>query len=376
MSSCPECDANLNKARSIGSTWNFCSETHCQNLTNYMHAYCNCQGPFSVYPYVVNGVCMTKPGDLVPIVDPGCYCCCDCMIADVTIAISKDAAKPAHDFNINDMVWVAKDPGLKKWMQKPVLFSSGTGATTGNRLIKIHFDSGNTVVKVTTKTFISGSVSAKQSAHYYKILSTAPNNFIGKGGLVDEAMVSHASAYILSQLLDVDNTEASRIYSILSPGPKHLLVTPDQPFLMQDGTLKQAHKLVPGKDMLVGEDGSTMPLLSLEAGLFKKGIHRIATSTEKARSLDGHLLLANGVVIGDYATQIGMTTKNNSLEDKYKDHPALGTEAYIQANAHLLTTASGAFPKLKASTKEKLKSGKSTGVLTDKGKKGGPRMME
>jgi hypothetical protein len=338
MSNCPECDANLKRVHDSGSTWNFCTEAQCQDISSYIHAYCNCLGQFSVYPFVQNGICMTGPGDLIPIADPGCFCCCNCMISDTSIAISKDAVKTSHDFNINDMVWVAKDASLKKWIQKPVLFSSGTGAHTENRFIKIHFDSGNTGIKITAKSFISESISAKQSANYYKILSTAPNNFIGKGGVVNQAMVSETGTSVLSRLLGTDIGQAETIYHILNPAPKHVIVIPRQPFLMKDGTLKQADKLVPGKDVLVGEDGSAMPVISVEAGLFKKAIHHIATSVEKARSLNGHLLLANGVVIGDYATLIGMTTKNSSLEDRYSEHPALGSKEYNEVNAHLITT--------------------------------------
>lgn len=338
MSNCPQCDSNLKRVHDSGSTWNFCTEAQCRDISNYIHDFCNCLGPFSGYPYVQNGICMSAPGDLIPIAAPGCFCCCNCMVTDTSIAISKDAVKTSHDFNINDMVWVAKDASLKKWIQKPVLFSSGTGANNENRFIKIHFGSGNTGIKITAKSFISESVSAKQSGNYFKILSTAPNNFIGKGGVVNQAMLSETGAFVLSQLLDIDPAQAETIYHILNPAPKHLIVIPRQPFLMKDGTLKQAEKLVPGKDLLVAEDGSAMPVISMEAGLFKKAIHHIATSTEKASSLNEHLLLANGVVIGDYATLIGMSTTISSLEDKYGELPALGSREYNEANTHLITT--------------------------------------
>lgn len=269
------------------------------------------------------------------------------MVTDTSIATSKDDVKSAHDFNMHDMVWVAKDASLKKWIQKPVLFSSGTGANTENKLIKIYFGDQNPKFSIAAKSFVSESVTPQQADAYYKILSTPPNNFIGKGGVVNQAMVSKAGVFAISELLALQPMEAGRIYSILNPDQKHLLVTGSQPFLMKDGTLKQAHKLVPGKDELVCADGSTTPLISLEIGLFKKSVHHIATSAEKAISLDEHLLLANGIVIGDYATQIGMTTLNSSIEDKYKDHPSLGTKAYNEANTHLDTTALGAFTRTK-----------------------------
>ena len=346
MSNCTECDENIKKAHEAGQTWNLCSGDQCNNQPDIMHQYCNCTGQFAVYPYVQNGICMAGPGTLIPNMQDQCFCCCSCYYMSGTpIAVSKDAVKPAQDFNTNDMVWVAEDASLKTWTQKPVLFSSGTGADSSNSFIKVSFGERNLNICVAPKSFVSESVTEEQADAYYTILSNPPNNFIGKGGVVNQTMVSNAGSFVIAQLLAVEPMVAASIYNILDPAPNYLLVTSSQPFLMKDGTLKQADKLVPGKDVLVCEDGSTTPLISLETGIFQQSIHHIATSLEKATSLDGHLLLANGIVIGDYATQMAMSAPNDPIGDKYSNDPAFGTKVYGDTNPQLLITPSGAYTK-------------------------------
>lgn len=342
---CPECEASLKKAHDAGSTWNMCAVIDCSNQSNgYTRLYCYCLGPFSGYPYVQNGVCMSW-GTVIPIVQEQCYCCCSCFGIGAQIAISKDNVKSAYDFNINDMVLVATDVSLKKWVQKPVLFSAGTGKNIENRLISIHFDDPSTKIYVASNMFVAESVTQQDADNYYNILSTKPNNYIGKDGIVDKGMIRNTNPRVIAKILTVENEVANRIYAILSTDSNYLLVTRSQPFLMKDGTLKQAEKLIPGRDILVRQDGSTLPIISLELGLFEKGVHHIATSAEIATSLDGHLLLANGIVIGDYSTQISMASKEGAIKDNYKNDPALGTEAYNNTNIHLTTSPTSAHTK-------------------------------
>ena len=86
---------------------------------------------------------------------------------------------------------------------------------------------------------------------------------------------------------------------------KDLAVTMDQLFLMRDGKLKKASTLIPHSDQLIQADGTTVAIQSMSIETFYQGINDIATSGSPAKSLDGHLLLANGIVIGDYALQLG-----------------------------------------------------------------------
>lgn len=340
MSNCPECDASLKKAQQGGEPWGYCSEVHCNNATNYIQQFCNCQGQFSGPPFIQNGVCINSPGSLVPIASLGCFCCCGCSLSGTRIAVSKTEFKSVNDFNINDMVWVAKDASLKTWVQKPVLFSSGTGSIGKNVFLKIYFGDQETGTLVTPQSFVSKSVTLQQAKDYYKILSTPPNDFISKGGAINLRIVHQASADVIAELLAVSIEVAQSIYFILSTDPDYIIVTTLQPLLMKDGSLKQAEKLVPGKDTLVSKNGSTIPVTSIETSLLVKGVHHISTSIEKASSLEGHLLLANGIVIGDYATQIALSIENSAIEDKYKNDPTFGTKEYNEANIHLVTALS------------------------------------
>lgn len=347
MSDCSQCTENLNRAHQSGSPWNMCPDEHCDETIAIIHDYCHCQGPFSGFPYVQNGLCTTGPGTLIPIASKSCYCCCDCTGNGMSIATSDHDARAIQEFNVNDLVWVAKDSSLKIWVQKPVLFSSGTGDQSENKLFSVHFDDHKTRRHITAKSFVSQAVTQQQADAYYKILSTPPNEFINKNGRVNLAVIRQTNPVIISELLSVPEDVATQIFITLSSGSNHLLVPGAQPFLMKDGTLKQAEKLIPGKDVLLHQDGSTSPVISLEAGIYKRGIHHLATSVEKATSLEDHLLLLNGIVIGDYAAQIAMSAQNSPIKDHYKDDPALGSKAYNQANSNLVTTALSAHIKIK-----------------------------
>ena len=91
-----------------------------------------------------------------------------------------------------------------------------------------------------------------------------------------------------------------------------MIVTTDQPFLMRDGKLKKLSRLIPHSDELVRADGTTVPIQSITLDWFSEDIKDIATSAGSTQSLDGHLILANGIVIGDYALQLGFRTDQQS----------------------------------------------------------------
>ena len=341
MSNWPECDATLNRAHQSGSTWNYCSVPHCDDLANYNHTFCNCTGQFSVFPYVQNGICMTAPGSLIPIGDQACYCCCSCLAYDTPIAVSKTEFKAVQDFEIGNPLLVATDASLKTWVQKPVQFSSGTGPNGMNKFIKIVFGDQSTGILVMPDSFKSRFVTADESANFYKVLSTAPNDYINKDGVVNLKMVMNSDPDSIARLLGIRTEIGERIYDILNTNPNFLLVTNIQPFLMKDGTLKQASKIVPGKDVLIMTDGSSTPVVSMEVGMFSKGVHHIATSKEAATSLANHLMIANGIVVGDYSAQLGLAA--GTIKDAYGAHPDFGTKAYNDMHTHLSATNFSAY---------------------------------
>jgi hypothetical protein len=116
-----------------------------------------------------------------------------------------------------------------------------------------------------------------------------------------------------------------------------LICSIDQPFLMPDGKLKRADRLVPGKDELVLAAGDTAPIHEIKLGEYEGGVHHIATDLNFEGSVDGHLLNCNGVVTGDYLLQLhqdelcslGMFVEN------HEDLPVIGTLEYESRNASL-----------------------------------------
>jgi hypothetical protein len=117
--------------------------------------------------------------------------------------------------------------------------------------------------------------------------------------------------------------------------PETLIVAARQLFLLAGGKLKQASRLVAGQDQLIRADGSATPIIDVLGGIAADTLHRIATSTEPATRLAGHLMVANGVVCGDYALQLGNLeqTAPDLLVAGHADLPELGSEAYTQRHA-------------------------------------------
>jgi|GEM_PF-3843527 len=111
----------------------------------------------------------------------------------------------------------------------------------------------------------------------------------------------------------------------------NLLVTRNQIFLMPNGKLNTADRLVPGKDSLVMYDGSQAPVTQITIGTFKKGVHHISTSITPAESPDGHLLSAKGVVVGDYSLQLAVNRPSFTqryMVDRWDTLPFIGTKEY------------------------------------------------
>ena len=78
----------------------------------------------------------------------------------------------------------------------------------------------------------------------------------------------------------------------------------DQLFLVENGRLKRASRLVAGQDRLTRPDGSHADILDLTALAELGPRHRIATSDGPATDCSAHLIVVNGLVCGDYALQL------------------------------------------------------------------------
>lgn len=128
--------------------------------------------------------------------------------------------------------------------------------------------------------------------------------------------------------------------------PETIIVTREQLFLLPEQKLKRASRLVPGQDEVTRPDGTTAPILDLTAGTFTTGVHQIATSASTTTNPDGHLLVANGLVCGDYSLQVTNLDEAQSglMVKGHADLPEFGTRAYAQRYAHLFSDSVKAHP--------------------------------
>lgn len=122
--------------------------------------------------------------------------------------------------------------------------------------------------------------------------------------------------------------------------PRKVLASRNQLFMVQGNRLKRASKLVPLEDSLVQPDGSTVTILDLTAGKFEGGVHQISTSGTVATDWAGHLMIANGVVCGDYSLQLTNLEVANPelLVAGHNDLPEFGTRLYAERYAHLFAS--------------------------------------
>jgi hypothetical protein len=115
---------------------------------------------------------------------------------------------------------------------------------------------------------------------------------------------------------------------------KSLVASPNQLFLMADsGMLKRADQLVPGADRLMDPHGEALPIARVHSGTYLGAVHYIATEVpgyeEFSGSLDKHLIIANGVISGDFTLQRYQDTdKMQRHLAPQAENPAVGTAAY------------------------------------------------
>jgi hypothetical protein len=82
-----------------------------------------------------------------------------------------------------------------------------------------------------------------------------------------------------------------------------LTLSADHVLMLADGSLTTAERIARGHS-LMGHDGSALPVERVSMGGYRGAVHQIATDTRWQDSPDGHLLAANGVVVGDFTLQL------------------------------------------------------------------------
>jgi hypothetical protein len=143
---------------------------------------------------------------------------------------------------------------------------------------------------------------------------------------------------------------------------RDLICNADQIFALSSGQLVPAQHLTL-HDQLMGEDGRPVKINLVAVGNYTGGIHHISTGSYWAGVADGHLLLADGVVVGDFLLQMNYETlqRSNKVAD-IGARAVIGTADYNskhgslrQGGAHVAFAAEGHAP---AGARVELQSGR------------------
>lgn len=106
------------------------------------------------------------------------------------------------------------------------------------------------------------------------------------------------------------------------------IVTPDHIFLLSTGKLKRADRLVPGLDFLTDANGKAVQINEISVGEYQGGVHHISTEINFDGTLNGHMLVSDGVVSGDFDLQIHADALKEYFEEDHEILPKVGSEAY------------------------------------------------
>ncbi|UZT98059.1 Hint domain-containing protein [Chryseobacterium fluminis] len=126
-----------------------------------------------------------------------------------------------------------------------------------------------------------------------------------------------------------DGHQSAMVYMHFGEDDRQIIVTPDQLFLMSTGKLKRSDRLVPGVDELVNEWGEAVPIHEISIGEYIGGVHHISTAAAFDGVIDGHLLLSEGVVSGDFTLQANSVHLiDMGVMEDHRELPKIGSEDY------------------------------------------------
>jgi hypothetical protein len=97
---------------------------------------------------------------------------------------------------------------------------------------------------------------------------------------------------------------ADNVVYVVCSGGAEIIATSDQLFLVAGNKLERADQLFPGQQ-LVSQSGAPLEIALVSIGGFDGGLWEISTSRTPTPDPNNHLIAANGLVVGDYALQIG-----------------------------------------------------------------------
>lgn len=111
-------------------------------------------------------------------------------------------------------------------------------------------------------------------------------------------------------------SSSSTFFVIIMDVGKEIICSSSQPFLLINGKFTTARSLRPGVDKLVDKDGKPVEIKMIKSMQFRNGVHAIAVNDNQTENSDGHLLLAQGVIIGDYFFQTHFNPLTDYLKEK------------------------------------------------------------
>lgn len=102
-----------------------------------------------------------------------------------------------------------------------------------------------------------------------------------------------------------------------------LITTADHAFLLSDGTLKRADRLI-HSDILLSSAQKPLKITKLAVGEYLGRLANITTDAPKNGSYEGHIISTNGILSGDFYAQ------NNLVPQTYIDKPQIGSSTYLK----------------------------------------------
>lgn len=110
---------------------------------------------------------------------------------------------------------------------------------------------------------------------------------------------------------------------------EEIIVSCDHVFLLSTGKFITAERLQPG-DELVDKNGKPLPILTASIGQYEGGLHHIAANVEFDGSVDGHMIIAAGVVSGDYTLQVNFDKlSDDMIESGWEERTIIGTAGHL-----------------------------------------------
>lgn len=123
------------------------------------------------------------------------------------------------------------------------------------------------------------------------------------------------------------------VYINHGEGKTDLICNPDQVFMLSTGKLCRAAHLNLA-DELVDVAGAAVKINMIGVGTYTGGIHHINTDRVWENRPDGHLILADGVVAGDFLLQMNFDALGDLREDDtLESRPMLGTPQYAERHS-------------------------------------------